>query len=141
MILVAAAVLVGWIAIPAARGPVRQFVLQGTMAPGCADALPSIRVECLQGGDIAITRWPVAMRGQPVLNVEISGHDLRILESVTPLDPSHPQPTQYAHATFMLNMVGQDYWHVRYCNLATGHLAVFALHNRPGITTTKRLTT
>lgn len=137
-VLVIAAAVVGWFAIPSRRGAVRQFIITGMMypMPGDKERRPTIEVNCLSSGDIAITRYPLAASvSEPLLNVDIAGNDIRITEQATPANDG-----TYA-ASFILNMVGQDYWHVRYFNPATGHLAVFTLHNRPGIRATHYLST
>ena len=103
-------------------------------------ACPAVLIECLDNGDVRLTRtgvqgvWPT---GAVSLAITQKGFDLNIIERITP-GAAVGQPVSAAE--FTLKFMGQDWYHIKYTSESTGRFAAFTLHVRPGIRTTHALT-
>ncbi len=139
---VAAAGVIALFVRPSRRGEARQYLLAGTL---CAvdDGIgrePSLRIECLAGGDVLLTRCglpPVGVDGAVSLAVTVIGFDIEIEERIVD-GSAMAQPVDMA--LFTLDFLGRDRYHVRYNSQPTAMAASFTLSNREGMSLVKTLT-
>lgn len=140
--LVAAAVL-GLCVKPAHKGEVRTFLYPGILSPESDLHDEEIELTCLDDGSIEICRHglngKIAPDGAYSIAVRLSGFDVEIIERITRGQGSISDEAP-GKATVTTDFAGQDYYHFRYKNEETGQLAVFTLHNRPGIHVLKKFT-
>lgn len=141
--LVAAAVL-GLCVKPARKGEVRTFLYPGNLETESERDDEEIELTCLDDGSVKICRHglkgKIAGDGAYSIAVKLSGFDVEIIERITRGQGDSMSDNAPAKATVTTDFAGQDYYHFRYINEETGQLAVFTLHNRPGIHVIKKFT-
>ncbi len=136
-----AAMVVGLSAMPRRRGPVREFAVEGELTAEAADGgqEPAVVMASLDDGSVSLTRLgleDVTVTGIFRLDVAISGTDVTITERVARGSDWNEAARA---ASCVLDMLGQDRYHIRYVSEATGQMAVFTFNNRRGMRTTRRL--
>lgn len=132
MFVIAAAVM-ALVARPQNVGPVAEHLLAGRLSDDISDFSdePQIDLECRADGTVVLRRLGltgVGIDGALSLKVEVKGFDIRIYERLTP--GNDPQPA--VAATFYLDFIGRERYHVRYESEATSTAASLWLHNVEG---------
>lgn len=141
---VVAAAVVALCARPSGRGPVQTHLASGWLTEGAVDKPSSLRIECLDNGDVVVTRQGLTgiySTGAASLAITRTGNDLRIVERMTPGTPlsvDGEAPVQVREASFHLNFLGRDWYHIKY-EAEGSRFAAFSLHVRPGISITREL--
>lgn len=132
---IAAAVL-AYAAMPAAMGPARTFLYAGVLDEGVEASEAAIVAEVADDGTLVIYRY--GLQGAEALSiaVKIIGLDVAIEERFT----QAPRLTGSQTATFRLDCLGRERYHIRYHSEYIDGSAAFTLNIRPGNTITRRLT-
>lgn len=142
MAAVAAAAVVGICVRPSARGEGRQYLLAGRLHGGDPSAPPSVSVAVDDDGSVILTRRGIAghvhASGALSLVVNVAGLDISVEERLTPghADDGMEEP---AEATFVLDFLGPEHYHLKYYAESIDGLAAMPLHVRPGIKIDKPL--
>lgn len=145
IISVIAAAVVAVVSLPDRKGEVRTHLLAGTLLTDCdeREAGPghgSLTFECHEGNFVTLRRdglEGVSAAGAVSLVVKVSGFDIVIEERIT---PGQPSPFGYASAaTFLLDFLAPEWYHIRYESERHGEHAALTLHVRPGIVVNKPL--
>lgn len=127
-----AAAVVGLCARPSRRGEAQTHLVSGWLTEGFADVSgPTIEVECLESGNVQITRTgleDVHLTGAASLAITQIGFDLSIIERT--VAGSGPAQNE---AVFVLNFMGNEWYHIKYVCEHTGRFTAFSLHVRPGL--------
>ncbi len=134
-----AAAVVAFFCRPASRGAARQFLLAGTLTPGDDDTPPSIELLCNDDGTVTLTRHGVSGVGHDgavSLAVNVVGFDIEVQER--PVAGRWPA-TGSLSATFTLNFLGRERYHLAYTSESAGLFAATSLNVRPGIHIVKPL--
>lgn len=135
-----AAIIVGFMAMPARRGAARQTAIETDLtATGAAE--PMLKVEARDDGSVIMLReglQGVTQSGIVKLLVTIVGNDVTIEESIA-AGSAWSEPADTAMA--VLDMLGHDRYHIKYiCDKSAGdRFCAFTLNNRPGFKTTRQL--
>ena len=140
---VIAAAVIAAVSLPERKGEVKLHLLAGELreadesadnpSPGAitftvgAGNLVTLRREGLRG---------VSMDGAVSLAVKVSGFDITIDERVT---PGSPYGQMAESATFTLDFLAPEWYHIRYESDSLSEHASLTLHVREGIVLTKRL--
>lgn len=138
--LIMAAAIVAYLCMPSGRGAAREYTVAGVLDTG--DLLPggpAIGVQCLEDGTVVLTRTGlVGMTdgGAVSIAVTIIGFDITVEERLTyPRSPGWPVD----RATFMLDHIGREHYHLRYNSAQTSLAASLTLNNTPGFNATRPL--
>ena len=138
---VAAAAVVAFCTRPSGRGPAQTHLVGGWLTEGAPDVGPQVLVECLENGDVVLTRTgltDIYATGAASLAITQTGNDIVIKERLT---PGAPCGTEMTTATFTLDFLGQEWYHIKYeGDTSTSLFAAFRLHVRPGIRMMRPLT-
>ena len=129
-----AAGIVAYFSRPASIGPARQFLLPGNLADdnGISNC-PSIEITCNEDGTVSFNRHAIndiAPDGAVSLAVSVIGTNITIKER-TIAGREEPRPS--TTASFTIDFLGQEWYHLTYENEQTGLFAALTLHVRPGI--------
>lgn len=135
---VAAAAVIGLCVRPSGKGEARQYLLAGSLEGDAAEdgEDPGIDIMVDDDGKVVITRrglgGMVNSGGAVSLAVNVAGFDISIEERLTPghIVEGSPAP---ARASFILDTLGPEHYHLRYYSQALDRLAAIPLHVRPGI--------
>ena len=140
-VLVVAAAVLAYAAMPASAGAVRQHLV-GSSLGSMGRCAPGIEVECLGGGDVVISRRGldgVFPDGAVSAAVSVKGFDVTVEERVVcgKCDAGDGNPDT---AVFRLDFLaeGQRY-HLRYVSDAVQMSVSLVLHNRMGIKVSREL--
>lgn len=136
-----AAAVIAFFCRPAAVGPVTTHLLAADLstAPD-ADPSPRISVVCLDDGRVALTRHGLRdmnLSGAVSAKIEVKGFDIAISERIVPPRDILAQPA--TAATFFLDFLGAERYHVSYTSDTDSLFAAFTLTNRPGLRTGKAM--
>lgn len=149
---VLAAAVVAWFAVPHGKGPVETKLLRGVLgnvtaeseaenSPEATDnsadtadqSSARLIVECRPDGSVAVTRTAlngITESAAVSVAVTLNGFDLTIKERTA---PGYSTDTPMTSATFVLDFLAPERYHVRYVNEDTGQYCVFTLPVRPGL--------
>ena len=134
-----AAIIVGLAAKPSSRGEARQYLLAGDLTFDDEYAQPAITLTTLDNGKVVLQRHAVeAMTTSGAVSLAITqiGTDITIEER---LSDGYTADSPVDTATFYLDFMGAERYHIKYNSDATGLFAAFTFSNRPGYKTTKLL--
>lgn len=138
-VLVIAAAVIAFAAMPAHRGEVKEYLLSGELIPAPGDfSSPAINVECSDSGEVILTRKGIDLPLPPAavsIAVSVKGFDITVNERIV----AGTEPGPAVEAAFSLDFIGRERYHIRYVSEATSRSCSFILHNRPGINITKEL--
>lgn len=138
---VVAALIVGFMALPARRGEARQlFVEADVMATGDDPLAPSIEFICRDDGSVTLIRrglQGVRTSGMVNLAITIIGFDISIHERLIE-GSTWDSPADTAMAT--LDFMGAERYHVVYTSEAISRIATLTINNRPGFRASRPLT-
>lgn len=135
---VAAAAVIGLCVRPSGKGAARQYLLAGSLEGDASedDEEPGIDIEVDHDGKVIITRrglgGMVNSGGAVSLAVTVAGFDISIEERLTPGRTVEGNPSP-ARASFILDTLGPEHYHLRYYSQALDRLAAAPLHVRTGI--------
>ena len=136
---VVAAMIVAFAAKPSSRGEARTHLLAGELSYG-EITTPSISLKVGEDGNVALIRHGIEGLGDSgALSVAVTviGFDITIEERFVPSRDVYDTPVNTA--TFILDFLAPERYHIKY-NVEQGGLFVaFAFNNRPGWETTKEL--
>lgn len=138
---VVAAAVVALCARPSRRGEARQFFATGILSSPVESVgdEPQIEFVCQDDGGVALVRRGlrnVYASGTVALAIEQRGFDVTMRERVTAGSPADGGVTD---ALFMFDFFASEWYHIRYESEATGRMAAFSLHVRPGLRSTHML--
>lgn len=136
---VVAAMIVAFAAKPASRGEAVTHLLSGTLS-NSESTPPSISINARENGDVILTRRGLeglGSMGAVSLAITIIGFDIIIEERfvASRLDGD----TSVNTATFTLDFLARERYHIRYNADHCGLFASAQINNRPGWETTKEL--
>lgn len=138
---VAAALIVGFMALPARRGEARQFFIEAdVIATGGAPEVPSIEFICRDDGSVTLIRRGlegVRTSGMVNLAVTVTGFDISIHERLVE-GSTWDGHADTAMAT--LDFMGAERYHVVYTSDAVSRIASLSVNNRPGFRASRPLT-
>lgn len=137
----AAAAFVAFIARPRDRGEAVKKLFAGEIIPAGDDHTaidnkfsgPRVHVLCREGGNVIFERLDVpglTLSGALSLAVTFKGKDIEILER---LSPGYISDKPAAGASFVIDMTGHEWRHVKWMDEESGLWCAFTLHVRPGI--------
>ena len=135
LLLFAAAAFVAYLARPRQLKEVEKRLYAGELESSevSCDGVPSLHVECLEGGKVRFERLGVAgltLSGAVSLAVSYKGSDVVIEERVTPGFLNDPP---CAGAYFIVDFVNDGRYHIRWSDSDSGLWCAFPLHVRQGI--------
>ena len=137
-VMVAAAV-VGFFARPHRRSEARQYLLPSTLSNEPDTTGQSIEIKVLDDGTVRLIRHGVpdlTEAGAVSIAVEVAGFDIEVKERIV----RSTEPAWGANtATFVLDFLAPERYHLHYVNPDLDIMAVTTLHVRPGIHITKPL--
>ncbi len=139
MATLAAAMVVGFMSKPSGRGPARQHLLAGDLSSDDGSAPAAVSLSALDDGTVLLRRHGLegmTSSGAVSLAITIIGQDISIEER---LSDGYSNDSRVDTATFRLDFLGADRYHVRYNSDATGLFAAFTFNNRQGYKVTKLL--
>lgn len=138
-VLVIAASVIAFAAMPAHRGEVREYLLAGDLVVAEeSESIPSISVECQESGAVTLIRKGIDLPLPPAavsLAVSVKGFDVTINERIV-AGMAEGAPVE---AVFSLDFMGSERYHIRYVSDVSSRSCSLILHNRPGIKITKFL--
>lgn len=147
---VIAAAVVAVCARPSGHGAVETYLVAGVLTEGDSVAVPEIRIECADSGDVVLKRCGlegVYTTGAATLAITQKGNDISIIERITAGAKPFPKMddecrvlpiSDFVDATFALTFLGREWYHVKY-QAEGSRFAALSLHVRPGITIHKQL--
>lgn len=142
---VIAAAVIAAVSLPERKGEVKLHLLAGELHESddsqSSDTSGAGSVTFTVGsGNVVVLRRDglsgVTLDGALSLAVRVSGFDITIEERVTPGSSVSPMASS---ATFELNFLAPEWYHIRYESEAFSQHASLTLHVREGIVLTKRL--
>lgn len=137
---VVAAMIVGFVARPAARGEAKQFLLAGDLSYDDEYAVPAITIEVLDSGLVVLRRHAIEDMTTSCavsLAITIIGWDITIEER---LSNGYYTDPAIDTATFYLDFLAPERYHLRYNSESTGLFTATSITIRPGYTITRQLT-
>ena len=150
MAAVAAAAVIAYMCLPRSRGEALTYTVAGELgtAAGPAPQPESddddsgtgwLLVECRDDGPVVITRTGISditESGAVSIAATVTGFDLSIQERRM---PGLNSGTHCTSATFALDFLAPDWYHVRYAFADSGEFCSFQLHVKPGLRLRRRL--
>ena len=136
---VAAAAIVAAMSVKPTTGAVRKILLGSTLSTPATEEPPSIELECLDNGDVVLTRrglTGVTEAGAVSAAVTIKGFEIKIEERIVAGNPAY---SAAGSASFTLDFMGAERYFISYRTEHDDLFAALTLHNRPGIKTRKQL--
>ncbi len=133
----ATAMIVAFIARPDSRGKARQYLLAGSLSFSGGE--PSITLTANDDGTVTLTRrglQGMTSTSAVSLAVTVIGFDITIEER---LSGGFPDDPAIDTATFTLDFIAQERYHIRYNSDSAGLFAAAPFHKRPGYTTSRPL--
>lgn len=140
---VIAALIVGFMALPATRGEARQFFVEalvGTSDTPDSDPDPSITLICRDDGSVTLIRnglSGVRTSGMVNLAITVVGYDVTIQERLVEGSTWDPMADQ---AVATLTMFACERYHIAYVSESLSRFASLTLNNRPGLRAMRKLT-
>ncbi len=134
----AAAAVIGLCVKPVSRREAKTYLLAGTTEAGIAPEPPALHLRCRNDGAVEITRTGldnITDAGAISLAITVTGFDISIEERLVIADCGEPRN----QATFILDFLAPEYYHIQYRSENTGLFSAFTLHVRPGIEIHKTL--
>ncbi len=144
VLFMAAAFVVALCARPRGTGPAETGFLTGELsseppgqpagAPAHPEPSPSVEFLCRDDGAVVITRHGLQglTEGATVaLAVTRTGFDITVKERIAPAREPGGAPVDTA--TFVLDGLGQERYHIKYDSEATSSFAALTLRNTPGL--------
>lgn len=144
VLFMAAAFVVALCARPHGTGPAETGFLTGELsseppgqpagAPAHPEPPPSVEFLCRDDGAVVITRHGLQglTEGATVaLAVTRTGFDITVKERIAPAREPGGAPVDTA--TFVLDGLGQERYHIKYDSEATSSFAALTLRNTPGL--------
>lgn len=131
---VVAAAVIALCARPGRRGQAQTLFVTGALSQENAPCPPALHITCLDNGNVAIRRTGLegmCQEGTIALAITKIGFDIEVMERHTP-GPGWPA----TEATFTLNFLGREWYHIRWDVEGSQRHASFSLHVRPGLKTT-----
>lgn len=137
VLFMAAAFAVALCARPHGTGPAETTFATGTLTDSHGNAAPAVEFDCLDNGNVMITRrglQALTTGATVALAVTRTGFDINIEERITLARPD----TAAAHtpadtATFMLEGLANERYHIKYNSEATSSFAALTVRNIPGL--------
>ncbi len=138
---VIAALIVGFMAIPAKRGEARQFFVEARVGTSdTPDSDPSITLICRDDGSVTLIRnglSGVRTSGMVNLAITVVGYDVTIQERLVEGSTWDPMADQ---AVATLTMLARERYHIAYVSESLSRFASLTLNNRPGMRAVRQLT-
>lgn len=134
VLFMAAAFVVALCARPHGTGPAETGFLTGTLSLAAAPHEPAVEFLCRDDGAVVITRHGLQglTEGATVaLAVTRTGFDITVKERVAPAREPGGAPVDTA--TFVLDGLGRERYHIKYDSEATSSFAALTLRNTPGL--------
>lgn len=146
VLFMAAAFVVALCARPRGNGPAETVFLTGELSAGHLETTettghpahpepsPSVEFLCRDDGAVVITRHGLQglTEGATVaLAVTRTGFDITVKERIVPAREPGGAPVDTA--TFVLDGLGQERYHIKYDSEATSSFAALTLRNTPGL--------
>lgn len=136
-----AAAIVAFLARPSERGEARQHLLAGELSnasgkdwSGSSSSQPTISLHVRDDGAVMLFRHGiegVSTSGAVSLAVTVIGFDITIEERIV---PGNNLDDPIDTATFILDFLAPDRYHLKYNSSTTSRFAATTLLNRPGFT-------
>lgn len=133
-----AALAAGAIAMPRQKGQAETSFATGTLDRE-VDTTPRLEFQCLDNGDVILRRCglhDLTTAATVALAITRVGFDITIEERVTP--GNAPDATPIERATFLLEGLAQERYHITYNSHAFSTFLATTLPNRPGIAFTRQ---
>ncbi len=133
-----AAAVIAYSALPSRGGAAIQHLLAGVLSNENPQTEPSIEIEVDDDRQVIIKRHGlqgITDTGAASLAVEIIGFNITIEERLTPGKGEHT----FSTATFKLNTLAPERYHIRYNSESTSSFAALTLPVREGIHITREL--
>lgn len=128
--------IVGLLVKPRQRGQAETSFCTGSL--DCdPDTTPRLEIRCLDNGDVVLQRCGlqgITSAATVALAVTRIGFDLEIEERITPGTPSD---TPVQRATFIIEGLARERYHLRYNSSSFSTFIATTLPNRPGIAFTR----
>lgn len=138
---VIAALIVGFMALPAKRGEARQFFVEALVGiSDTPDSDPSITLICRDDGTVTLIRnglHGVYTSGMVNLAITVVGYDVTIQERLVEGSDRDPMADQ---AVATLTMLARERYHIAYVSESISRFASLTLNNRPGLRAVRQLT-
>ena len=131
--------IVGLLVKPGSRGQAEtsfsEAILTSDTPP--ADTPPRIEVQCLDNGDVVISRCGLTgltTSATVALAITRIGFDLTLEERIT---PGHYADASADRATFIIKGLARERYHIKYDSPSYSTFLATTLPNRPGIAFTR----
>lgn len=138
---VIAALIVGFMALPAKRGEVRQFFVEAVIGTSDSpDPDPSITLICRDDGSVTLIRKGlsgVRTSGMVNLAITVVGYDVTIQERLV---EGSTWDSMADRAVANLTMLARERYHIAYISESLSRFASLTLNNRPGLRAVRQLT-
>lgn len=134
-----AAMLIAFAAKPASKGEARQYLLAGDLSAEDENASPAISLHALDNGKVVLRRTGLSsMTSSSAVSLAITviGWDISIEER---LSEGYSLDSSIDTATFYLDFIAPERYHIRYNSSSTGLFAATQFNNRPGYKVTRAL--
>lgn len=136
---VIAAAIVAYSAMPAKRNAVVTKLLPGNLSLSANGSHPAIELEALPDRNVILHRRGVCnigLEGSVSVAIEINSRDILVKER---LIPGKEGQNQMVDATFLLDFMGPERYHIRYESEDTGLYAVATFANYTGVKLSRQL--
>lgn len=137
---VVAAAVLAFAARGEQKGPVRQYLLAGVLSHECVRDQPSVEAICNEDGSVVLRRHglrDINDNDAVSLAVNVKGFDVEIKERRATGHRTGGETVDTA--SFILDFMACERYFISYRSDEDGLFCSFALHNRSGIRTEKRL--
>lgn len=137
-VLVIAAAVIAYAAMPAQKGTAREYLLGGELREMSRQCPPSIELCCLDSGAVRLVRYGVegvAPDGAVSIAVTVTGFDILVKERLV-AGREDPVPLT---ASFTFDFLGHERYHLRYVSEQLSLGCSLTVNNRPGITVIRPL--
>lgn len=135
---IAAAMVIGLMALPSRRGHARQFYVQGILTEELPD-YPSVEIRVLDDGTVRLTRRglePLSENSEVNISAEVIGFNVAIKEHIIERMGIGAEN----QAEFRLKFFGRERYHISYTADRGQGFCAFTLNIKPGIVSDKPLT-
>lgn len=140
IVCVIAAAVVALAALPSKRGEAQLHMAAGELSEDCGDSnAATLHAICNDDGSVTLRRTGLhgmTASGAVSLAATVIGFDVSIQER---LSAGYRNDTPTPTATFRLDFLARERYHITYRSEDTGLFAAFTLSNRPGLHVTKQL--
>lgn len=138
ILFVVAAAVVGIFARPGNRGAAVTNLIAGDLSV-TPDTTPRVEIDCGDDGTVTLRRYGVEginTSGAVSIAVTLIGFDISIEERLVEGQPGDPDINT---ATFKLDFLGHEHYHMKYNSQASSRFMAATISNRPGFHSVKPL--